>query len=98
MLLVHSASKNFNFNIISATRRRRHLVPHDSSELLNELRREEKEKNKEKRRLNIIQRKQEQESQYQRLLAWDSELLGRQGLLYKHMWEVSKIDKIDMNE
>ena len=73
------------------TRRRKVLVPHDSTALLNQLRQEEKERERDARRQQIEGKRQQQLAFTQELYDWEDSLLGPGGLTHLHsMWEVSE--------
>ena len=71
------------------TRRRVVLTPHDSSLLLNQIRHEEKERQREERRVHMAEKKTQQEVYLQGIQAWEDDLLGdgrREQM--NAMWEV----------
>ena len=75
----------------AGTRRRKVLVPHDSTALLNQLRMEEKEREKEQRRQQLLEKQKEKEEFEQTLQGWEDSLLEQPIKDYmRTMWEVSQ--------
>ncbi|XP_064634426.1 uncharacterized protein LOC135492146 isoform X2 [Lineus longissimus] len=74
-------------------RRGRIIQPHDSTALLNQLRREEALKEKEFRRQQILEKKHEKEQYYHDLVKWDETIMGGpEGVAQmKAMWELPNI-------
>ncbi|ELU05585.1 hypothetical protein CAPTEDRAFT_222182 [Capitella teleta] len=78
--------------IISGTRRRKVIVPHDSTALLNQLRIEEKEREREQKRNQMEEKKRVQEDFMASLQEWEDQLLGDPcGTHMKAMWELPQI-------
>ena len=73
------------------TRRHKVLVSHDSSALLNELRREAAARDREARRLHMMEKRQSYELFMQSLQSWEDSLLEGQHL--SAMWEVCQLVK-----
>ena len=83
-----------HFFACSGTRRRKVLVPHDSTALLNQLRLEEKEREREQRRQQMLEKQKEREEFEQTLQGWEDELLEQPIKDYmRTMWEVRIISK-----
>ena len=70
------------------------LVPHDSTALLNQLRLEEKEREKEARKQQMIERQKEREHFISELQGWEEELMENKIDQFKAMWEVCDVDII----
>ena len=65
------------------------MVPHDSTALLNQLRLEEKERERELRKQQILEKQKEREEFEQTLQSWEDELLEQPIKDYmRTMWEV----------
>ncbi len=74
---------------VTGTRRRKAIVPHDSTALLNQLRLEAQEREREERRQVVLERKQANEAFLQSLQDWEDGLVNatlRNQM--KAMWEV----------
>ena len=74
------------------------LVPHDSTALLNQLRLEQVEREKEARRLQMLERKQQQEAALREIDDWEDNLLQSSSSLMKHCWEVNTYNTLAVNE
>lgn len=69
-------------------------MPHDSTALLNQLRLEEKEREREQRRQQMLEKQKEREEFEQTLQGWEDELLEQPIKDYMStMWEVRIISK-----
>ena len=65
-------------------------MPHDSTALLNQLRLEQLEREKEARRTQMMERKQQQEAALREIDDWEDSLLqSTSGVIMRHCWEVS---------
>ena len=71
----------------TGTRKKKALLPHDSSALLSQLRHEQQERVKENRKQQIADRKQAQENYLQEMVDWEENLL--KDVHMEAMWEVS---------
>jgi hypothetical protein len=92
------STKNYNaiityFPFIHvASRRRKALVPHDSTALLNQLRLEAAERERESRRIQILAKRQQQEEELKMIDSWEEGLVELQmRKQMKAMWEVRKL-------
>ena len=75
--------------IISGVRRRaRAIIPHDSTALLNQLRVEEIQKEREARKQQMMERKAVLESHIQGMMEWEDKLMEGHREEVKAMWEV----------
>lgn len=73
----------------TGTRRRKVLVPHDSTALLNQLRMEEKEREKEQRRQQMVEKQKEKEAYLAELQEWEDSLYPTPWRKHMNaMWEV----------
>ncbi|XP_013420345.1 uncharacterized protein KIAA2026 [Lingula anatina] len=80
------------YEAITSSRKRRNVVPHDSSKLLNQLREEEALKEKESRRQQMLERKLAQETYMQELQNWVDTLVAEPiRTIINTSWEIPQI-------
>jgi len=74
---------------MSGSRRLKATGPHDSTALLNELRRQKAQRDREKRRQQMIEKRQHYEAFLQSLQSWEDSLLDEPIRSHlRAMWEV----------
>lgn len=85
----HTLRFHYPCQMSTGTRRRKVIVPHDSTALLNQLRLEEKEREKEMKKQQAEEKRKSQEAFMAGLQAWEDELMPEPiRTQMRAMWEV----------
>ncbi|KAK3104223.1 hypothetical protein FSP39_025438 [Pinctada imbricata] len=83
--------ENFGVASLGSRRRTRAIIPHDSTALLNQLREQEVQREREIRKQQMVWRKKQQEDYHQQMIDWEDKIMEGKGQEMKAMWELPQM-------